>query len=212
MDINAPNISAVEFEGGSAGKAAPIHGRFYHGVPFDKARYWNSPSWEGTFGSGYYLADKNCALLYADEGNGFVIGFDVSLQNPFVFKQTADMEEGEIYGIGFAKAVLGQDHAAILKVYETGDLYFGKEIEEALTAKGHDGAYIEYEEGYYELVAYAGARLLPAEILEFSDSEHSDDLVEADILPDCLHDHFREGTTFTQFLWSRAEIAMGIIS
>lgn len=206
------NTSPVEFENSATGMAGPINSRFYHGFPYDKARYWNQPSFKGTFGSGYYLADKNCALLYADEGNGFVIGFDVSLQNPFFFKQTADMEEGEIYGIGFAKAVLGLDHPAILKVYETGDLYFGKEIEDALTAKGHDGAYIEYDEGYYELVAYDGARLLPAAILEFSDSEHSDVLVEADIMPDCLHDHFRKGTTFTQFLLSRAELAMGSTS
>ncbi|WP_286837075.1 hypothetical protein, partial [Spongiibacter sp.] len=159
MNTKVMNTSPVEFENSATGMAGPINSRFYHGFPYDKARYWNQPSFKGTFGSGYYLADKNCALLYADEGNGFVIGFDVSLQNPFFFKQTADMEEGEIYGIGFAKAVLGLDHPAILKVYETGDLYFGKEIEDALTAKGHDGAYIEYDEGYYELVAYDGARL-----------------------------------------------------
>lgn len=212
VNIKAMNINTVEFQADGSGMTGPIHGRLYHGIPFDKARFWNYPSCEGTFGSGYYLGDKRCALVYADEGDGFVVGFDVCLRTPYFFKQTSDMEEGEIYGIGFAKAVLGADHPTIRKVYETGDLYFGTEIEEALTDQGHDGAYIEYEDGTYELVAYNGARLIPAEILEFSDTENSDALVEADILPDCLQDHFRKGRTITQFLLSRADIAMGSTS
>ena len=128
----------------------------YRGVPYHQASFIQSPSAEGTWGSGtYYAGDQEAARIYADEGNGYLLTVEADIRNPFVFRPSANYP-GELYGAELVDALFPADEAQALIAEQVArdSFHFGSAIRCLLMGRGHDALDIVYYDGSREVALY----------------------------------------------------------
>ena len=168
-------------------------GIFYRGVPQQSTTYLFTPSVEGTWGSGLYLADYDAALIYADDG--VVAECKVAMTN--AYRHTCRLSHFEMYGerpaIALMKDIFISPDELIAKVVESQSFYFDSIIEGRLSELGHDGLIVTYEQdGSQEIITYR--KTFPG-ILKIIEPES-----KRDFLPDFMRRHILSGLSIQHWL------------
>ena len=172
-------------------------GTFYRGMAAACAGHLLTPSSEGTFGSGVYLADFAAATLYADDG--FVGQFAVRMDKPYHYSVPHDDSDfGDMPGIPLVKELFPlEGERMVADAVSRDSYYFGSEIEEAIVQLGFDGLVVTYYDGSQEIVALRNTRLC------FDDlwAPRGEQIENATrITPLFLRDHLKHGITIQQWL------------
>ena len=130
----------------------------FRGFGIDNIQWCETPSKEGTWGSGYYfVADRRAAEVYVNDGAGVVLTYTANLENPYYFRSDCD---SDMPAIALTREIFPEPEAeALIQVRAEADsYYFGGEIAKHLQLWGHDGLIITYEGGSKEVLLYATRR------------------------------------------------------
>ena len=118
--------------------------RVFHGTDFDLEIESFLVSREGDFGSGAYFADERSANEYGESGAVYPVF--LRMERPYVTR--GDYDYGERFDLDIASLEMVRDifgpRRGITLVRTHNRLKFGREIEFALLARGHDGIIVEW--------------------------------------------------------------------
>lgn len=172
-----------------------LKGIYYRGVPQDEAGKLLARSERGTFGTGLYLADLECAAVYA--GWGYVAAVEVDLKEVYRFKVPEDDTYfGEMVCIPLAHELYSLDGERIVNdAIAEKDFCFGGEIEEALVQLGCDALLVDYPRGSQELVVLRGGEHRLIDVLCTGDGQ-----TPQTIMPQFLPAHWQDGIGLFQWL------------
>lgn len=172
-----------------------FEGVFYHGSDLNRIEYLFKPSIEGTWGSGFYMADREAAEIYANDG--LLAECKVSFSNPYHHKVLGShMEEhGELPCLALVQDIFDDPASISGPVIDRHSFYFGREIQDRLLALGHNGLVITYEQGgCQEIVAYP--KTMPT-FLRLLDAKAEHDV---NFLPGFVSRHIIDGISITKWL------------
>jgi hypothetical protein len=111
-------------------------------------------STRGTFGSGYYFADYNCAWEYADGLDEGVTEVELHPVNTYEYS-VPKAYEGDFPGTLLVKALFTPEKALeINSLSGQSDGYIGIEVESELLSNGYDSLFVTYSDGSQELIMY----------------------------------------------------------
>ena len=104
----------------------------------------------GSFGSGLYLGDKECAKAYASDNDGLVFEVTVSPSNLLVIHTSDDLIEQfetDTYALPLISFVMDcsmQEALSYFKSYCVDDFYLGAHITSKIIEKGYDAVQVIY--------------------------------------------------------------------
>lgn len=173
-----------------------VEATYYRGVSGESLDHLLTPSKEGTWGSGLYMADAECASNFAD-GDGLIAELRVRLRRPYYHacKQSDFQEHGELPAIPLVHAVCPGAAAIVDTVIKGGGYYFGTDIETALTGLGHDALIVSYPDRSLEVALYPPAQFTLVGLYA-PDSDVSD---STNLLPDFTTKHLTQGLSMGEW-------------
>lgn len=141
----------------------------YHGTSLlvvEKSENFQlEPSEFGTFGSGYYLADREAAQIYAEGyAHGALLEYEVdtedfkAIEASYSVGEKYDLETPALPLISYLLDLTLEEAAQWFQDHTVDGFLLGKEVQKQAIKKSHKGLLLDYGD-CFELVAYDNSQL-----------------------------------------------------